>query len=273
MKAKDVMTRDVISVDKNERLTTVLEKMVKHRVSKLVVLDGGEPVGVITDGDIADELGALKNRGVSPSALHASSAMRRSFPKVAPDTEIPVLIEALVDHDAGLVTVVHDGVLLGVVTASDALTLVTSPRMLADIMTSRLQVVAPTDRVIHARRLMLDHGIARLPVLDGGKLVGIISEIDIALGFSHLKGTVADHRHSAAIDRFIVQGVMQQTLITATPEMTAKDAVALMRRDDVGSLPVVQAGRVVGIVTRTDLLKLVPREVPRETRASPTASR
>lgn len=258
MKAKELMTKDVLSVDKDERLQAVIDIMVKHRVSKLVVLDKKQVVGVITDGDIADELGAIKNRGVPASHLHASSAMRRKFPAITTDTPLHQVLDALQD-DAGILPVVESGHPVGVVTASDVLSLVTSTKPLADVMTNHLHVVAPTDRVIHARRVMLDSGIERLPVLDGGKLVGILGEIDLAVGLARLKGTVADNHQPAALQRFLVQDVMQQTVVTATPDTTAKDAVALMRRHDVGSLPVVRGDRIVGIVTRTDLLKLVPR--------------
>lgn len=258
MMAKDLMTTDVVAVDKNERLTTVLEMMVKHRVSKLVVIEGEQAVGVVTDGDIADELGALKNRGVAPSALHASSAMRRSFAKATPETEIPALLDALTEDGCGLVPVLRDQALLGIVTSTDALSLVTSPRPLEHIMSKKLHVAAPSDRVIHARRLMLDNHVDRLPVLDQGRLVGILGELDIALGFQRLKDIVADRRHPAALQRFLVQDAMQPTVVTATPETTAKEAVALMRRHDVGALPVMRGDRILGIVTRTDLLRLVP---------------
>ena len=258
MKAKELMTKEVLAVDKDERLQTVIDIMVKHRVSKLVVLDKKQVVGVITDGDIADELGAIKNRGVPASHLHASSAMRRKFPTATTDTPLEKVLEGLVD-DAGILPVVEGGHPVGVVTATDVLSLVASTKPLADIMTNHLHVVSPTDRVIHARRVMLDNGVERLPVLDGGKLVGILGEIDLAVGFARIKNTVADTHQPAALTRFLVQDVMQQTVVTATPETTAKEAVALMRRHDVGSLPVVRGDRILGIVTRSDLLKLVPR--------------
>ena len=257
-KAKDLMTKDVLAVDKDERLQSVLDTMVKHRVSKLVVTEKKEVVGVVTDGDIADELGAIKNRGVPASHLHASSAMRRKYPTAAADVDLPQLLDLLAD-DAGMVTILHEKHAVGVVTASDVLSLVTAATPLADVMTNHLQVASPTDRVVHARRTMLDHHVERLPVLDHGKLVGIVGEIDIALGLAKLKATIADNHQPAALARFLVQDIMQQTVVTATPETTARDAVALMRKHDVGSLPVVRGERIVGIVTRSDLLKLVPR--------------
>jgi len=257
MKAKDLMTKDVLMMDKDDRLQEAIDVMAKHRVSKLVVVDKGQVVGVLTDGDIADELGALKTRGIPASHLHVSSAMRKKFATATPDTPVEKLLEILLEGDIGLVPVLHEKECLGVVTGSDVLTLVTSTKPLADVMTNHLHVVAPTDRIIHARRMMLDHHVDRLPVLDSGKLVGILGELDIAIGFAKLKTTVADKHQAAALQRFLVSDAMQPTLVTATPETTAREAVVLMRKEDVGSLPVLRGDRIVGIVTRSDLLKLL----------------
>lgn len=257
MKAKDLMTKDVQTIDKDERLETVLDNMRKQRVSKLVVTEKGRVVGIVNDGDIADELGALKNRGVPASQLHATSAMRRKFPTASPDTDVATLVQLLVEQDAGIVPVMHDDVCVGVVTASDLLPHVRATTPLSDVMESHVQAVAPTDRVIHARRLMVDHHIERLPVLEGGRVVGIVGEGDIAWGLARFKDTVADNHQSAALQRFLVEDVMQRQVVTATPDTTAVDAVKLMKTRDVGCLPVVRGDRIVGIVTRSDLLRLV----------------
>lgn len=256
-KAKDIMTKSVLHVDKDERLEAALDTMRKTGVSKLVVMEKGAVVGVLTDGDIADELGAIKNRGVPASHLHASSAMRRRFATAAPETPLKELLGFLLDGDAGLVPVVHDRTCVGVVTASDLLSLVVSTEPVEDVMSKNLHVVSPTDRVIHARRLMLDHNIERLPALEGGKLVGIVGEGDIANGLARFKDTVKDQHQPAALQRFLVEDVMQRQVVTAPAEMPARDAAALMKKEDVGCLPVMRGERVAGIVTRSDLLSLV----------------
>lgn len=259
MLAKDLMSRDVVSVDKDERLESALHLMQKHRMSKIPVLEKGSIVGVLTDGDIADELGSLKNRGVPPSQLHATSAMRRAFATVGPDTPLKKVLEELSADDTGILPVCHGHTCVGVITTSDLLKLVTSERAVSDVMTSQLHVVQPSDRVIHARRIMLDHHVERLPVLDGGKLVGIVGEGDIAMGFAKFKTTIRDVHQSSALQRFLVEDIMQRTVITTTPDTPSREAAATMVREDVGSLPVLRGDRVVGIVTRGDLLKLVPR--------------
>src|SRR5438093_4209956 len=149
--ASDLMSREVVSVDKDERLEQVIDTMRKGRMSKLPVLEKGKLVGIVTDGDIADELGAIKNRGVPASHLHASSAMRRHAPTCAPETEGAAVVKTMLDEDAALLPVVHDRDVVGVITMSDALRFVDggagSARTLEQVMTSKLEVVQPTDRV------------------------------------------------------------------------------------------------------------------------------
>jgi CBS domain-containing protein len=258
--ASDLMSREVVAVDKDERLEQVIGTMRKGRMSKLPVVEDGKLVGIVTDGDIADEIGALKNRGVPPSHLHASSAMRRVFATCEPPTPAARVVELMLESDVGLVPVVHEHTLLGVITASDLLRLVRSDRALQDVMTTHVHAVEATDRVIHARRIMVDHHIERLPVLAGGRLVGIVGEMDIAAGLARFKSEVRDKHQPAALQRFLVEDVYQRQVVTATPDTRARDAAERMVKEDVGSLPVLRGDRLVGMVTRSDLLRTIPLE-------------
>ena len=255
-KAKDAMTKEVLTVDKDERLQSVVDLMQQKGVSKVVVAEKGHIVGIVTDGDIADELGAIKNRGVPAAHLHASSAMRRKFQTAAPETELREVAALLLADDAGIVPIVHDRICVGVVTLSDLLARVESPKPIGDVMHSPVYHVAPSDRVIHARRTMMDHHVERLPVLDGGKILGVVGEGDIARGLARFKADVKDSHQPAALQRFLVEDIYRRGAVTASAETSAKDAAAMMRAQDVGCLPIVRGEKVVGIVTRSDLVKL-----------------
>lgn len=258
MKVKDIMTRDVVTIDKDERLETVLELMDKKSISKIPVVEQGKLVGIISDGEIADELGALKNRGIATSTLHASSAMRRKFVTTNPDADVEDVVEVLQTTDIGVVPVVHDSVIIGIVTLADLLPLVKAKRSLRDFMITQLHSVGPTDRVIHARRLMLDHGVERLPVLDGGRLVGIVGESDIAFGLATFRKRFPDNHQAEQLKRFLVSDVMNTKLVTGAPDTTAEEAARVMREADVGSLPIVNGdGKIAGMITRSDLVKLI----------------
>ena len=86
-----------------------------------------------------------------------------------------------------MLPVVEKDKLVGVVTKADFLFLVDSKKSLESIMQKDIHAVSPEDRIVHARRVMIDENVARIPVVDQGKLFGIISDIEIAFAFAKLK--------------------------------------------------------------------------------------
>jgi CBS domain-containing protein len=261
MKARDIMTTKAIVVHKDDRIENVLDAMRRHNVSKLPVVDRDRLVGVISDGEVLEELGAFKNRQVEPSTLHVSGAMRRDFQVALPDTDLKVVIEECKKDGVGLLPVVESnpgGKLVGVITKADLLKLVTHATPLKHIMRKQLHSVQPAERLIHARRMMLEHGIERLPVLDGGRLVGILGELDIALALDDFKKKFPPEHQKHQIKNLVVEDVMRRDVVTARPDMPANQAAQLMLKEDVGGLPVTEDGeRIAGMVTRTDLLRLL----------------
>lgn len=262
MKARDIMTPKPVVVHKQDRLENVLDLMRRHNISKMPVVDDGHVVGVVSDGDVLEQLGAFKNREFSPSNLHVSTAMERSFQVVNPDQDVKFVVELCKREGVGLLPVVdpvNGNKLVGVITKADLLPLVHSPSPLRDVMKRTLHSVEPTDRLVHARRLMMDHGIERLPVIEGGHLVGILSEMDIALALDEFKKKFSPEHQKHRIKELMVEDVMRSTVITAPPELPARDAAQRMRKEDIGGLPVVtEQDRIAGMVTRTDLIRLIP---------------
>jgi len=109
-------------------------------------------------------------------------------------------------------------------------------------MTENPVTVEPDDSLAHAQSLMRKGKFRRLPVLQEGGLVGIITDRDIREHVGHLEHTK-------------VNAAMTETPVTVTPGITLESAAALMLRHKVGGLPVVDRGAVVGIITATDVLR------------------
>ena len=120
-----------------------------------------------------------------------------------------------------------------------------------------IHVVSPEDRVIHARRVMIDENVARLPVVDKGELLGIISDIEIAFAFAKLKKSFSLGRQKHKLDELTVKTVMKSPVLWTTPTTSTIEAAKIMMKYHIGSLPVIDDDSLVGIVTRTDLLKTV----------------
>jgi CBS domain-containing protein len=249
------MATDIVTVSKDRNLKDVLHLMEERNVTKIPVVENGNLVGIVTDGHIADKLGRQHNKAVQLTTLHASSVMEKDFIVAHPDEDLNVLLEDVGKPGLTMVPVVQGTKLVGVVTKADLLRLVESKAPLSTLMKKELKAVSPGERLIHARRLLLDNDIARLPVLEGGKVKGIIAEHEIAGAFASLK-TADAHVQRVNIRDLDVGSYMRRDVVTGHPEMSAKEAAQKMLKEHVGALPVVaDNGTIQGIVTRTDLIR------------------
>ena len=259
MKVKDVMTKEVIAVDKDVNLSYVLDLMKKHDITKIPVVEDKKLIGMVTDNVIAYKLGSIRKRGVPASRLHASSVTDKDIICISPDTDVIKILKDVGKPGPTMLCVVENDTLVGVITKADLLPLVNSKKQIREIMQKQLHTVSPDDRVIHARRIMIDEDIARLPVVDQGKLVGMISDNEIIFALANVKKSFSLGRQKHKLEELLVEDVMKTPALWAEPDMTATDAASIMLNKNVGALPLIENGKLVGIISRTDLLNTIPR--------------
>lgn len=254
---KDVMTKDVIFVDKDIDLKHVLDLMKKHEITKIPVVENKKLLGVITDNIIAYKLGSIRKRGVPASRLHASSVTDKNFETVTPDTDIKSILSKVGKPGPTMINVVENDKLLGVITKADLLHLVKCKNKIETVMQKQLLTVEPDDRVIHARRIIIDENVARIPVTQNGELIGMISDTEIAYALAELKRSFPLGKQKHQLDELLVENVMKTPVVTANIDTSISDAASIMLKNNVGSLPVLKNSKMVGIITRTDLIKTI----------------
>jgi len=116
-----------------------------------------------------------------------------------------------------------------------------------DVMTKKVISVRPNDKISKVSKLMMKHAISQLPVIENERVVGTVTEESI---IRNLSSTIADER---------VERVMQPPL-PSVPEDTSVSMIKPLLEDHPGVL-VVKKGDVVGIITRSDLLKIVSKTI------------
>lgn len=127
-------------------------------------------------------------------------------------------------------------------------------RTVKDILDSKgydIWAVKPDDTVFDAVKLMAERGVGSLLVLDGEKLVGIVTERDYA------RKIILDDKSSKDTT---VSEVMTKKVLCATPERTIEECMALMTDKRARHLPVVDHKRVIGVVSIGDLVKAMINE-------------
>ena len=111
-----------------------------------------------------------------------------------------------------------------------------------------VHAIAPDASVLDAIRLMAEKGIGALVVLDQGRLVGMVSERDYA------RKVILHGRSSQTT---LVREIMTEKVFTVRPEQTVEDCMALMTEKRIRHLPVVDAGKLAGMLSIGDLVKEV----------------
>jgi acetoin utilization protein AcuB len=122
--------------------------------------------------------------------------------------------------------------------------------------------VKPRDSAAHARAVMEQRRVNQLPVLEGPRLVGIVTDRDLRDAFPSLaESRVTRGPRAAGVDpaTIAVEDVMTRDVLTVEPDATLAEAARLLRRERIGALPVVAAGKPVGILARSDLLDALVR--------------
>ena len=147
-------------------------------------------------------------------------------------------------------------------TLSTQQALVSEPRQplrVGDIMAISPVTIAPSTSVQAAQALMQQRQIRHLPVLQDGRLVGMISDRDIRLALPSPATSLTVWEIRYLLDQLTVGEVMTYFVMTTAPDCPVTEAVGRMLRHKVGALPVVEGREVVGILTRTDVLRAFRR--------------
>jgi CBS domain-containing protein len=122
-------------------------------------------------------------------------------------------------------------------------------------MTPAPLTVAPSTPIPKVQELMLRRRIRHLPVVEEGRLVGIITDRDVRTVQPSPATSLAAREMHYLFDRLTVRAVMTRPVLTVTPHEPLAEAVRLMLENKIGGLPVIDGERLVGILTEVDLLR------------------
>lgn len=129
----------------------------------------------------------------------------------------------------------------------------------SDWMTSNVITIGRNAPISDAHRILKQNNIRRLPVVDGGKLVGMVTIGDVREASPSDATTLSIWELNYLWAQLTVERVMSQDLLTVTPETSVLDAAEMMLEHKVSGLPVLENGTLMGIITESDIFRMLVR--------------
>ena len=130
-----------------------------------------------------------------------------------------------------------------------------------DIMTTNVVTIPSSTSIADAKRIMQAHRFRRLPVVDKGKLVGIVTEHRLESVSPSKATSLTVWEVGYLLEKTTVKDIMEKSLTTVSPDMTVEEAIACAQANKVGALVVLDKGRVEGILTTNDVFYKIVNKV------------
>lgn len=263
VKAKDMMSTEVVTAECTEPLSELLGQMKKNDIYELPVLERGKLVGMVS-------YDALLKRRQFPLSSEARTVMV-SVPAVAEDDSVAHVAEALLSSDLRAVPVTHRSKVVGIISRGDLIRNLMNVKEVTalkvkDIMTPTPVTVGEKDNIEKARQAMKQLDERSVPVVDGdGRLVGVIGAREIV----QLVEGEGDKRNSRPLGNHVdlnitVESIMSSPAVSLPPDASMAEALGIMSDHRVSTVIIAENEKPVGVVAQTDVLEFVTSLKERE---------
>ncbi len=138
-------------------------------------------------------------------------------------------------------------------------------KLVRDWMTPHPITIDPKTTLPEAHKLMREAHIRRLPVIDRGRLVGIITLGDVREASPSDATTLSIFELNYLLSKLTVEKIMTREPLTISPNATIREAARLMLNHKIGGLPVMEGEHLVGIITESDIFRVLAQETEFET--------
>jgi len=242
-----------ITIDKDQRLSSVVKYFDKNGISRTPVLEKKRLVGMITERDVIEKIGSPSG-GLKASSYYVSSCMTHNPISVIPTQDVSYAIDIFTkEHFSGLPVMNKD---IHIITKTDILAHMDVDGVVAEVMKTKVFALRKEDRVIHARKIFLEEDPPLIPIIEEG-ICGIITKRDVLFGLYKFRDLVDKHQESI-VRNYTVEKIMSPQPVTTTPHTPLSEVKKILVQNDFNALPVINYdGKITGFVGKDEMMKKV----------------
>lgn len=255
MELKKYLT-DPILVDKDENLSTAMERMEKNDIEDIPVTNKGRYIGKLSYDDLANELGSVRKDNKPASRLHVSTAYQKDGGLLNTNMNVKTAASELVSRESTILLVQDDSKnIIGSLRSKDAIKKINIEKKATEIINKDFEVISPTDRVINARRRILKRGKKVLVIKEKKSILGIVTSKEIAKGMNSFRRLVPDEKQDSRIKNLLVEDIMENNYLETNPSTEVSSVSRKLESEREFLTLITQKNEVLGFINQIDLLK------------------
>ncbi len=267
-----------ISIPPNTSILDARDILIRHRIGRLVVEFNKKPIGIITEKDISRSISVFSGKPIAK--IMVRDIMSKKLITVNPDNSIYDCAKLMKENGISSVIVKNSrGKLVGVVTKTDLVSTFliqsTASLPISKIMTKKVITVSPNDSIFEVQSVLLNNKIRRVIVSKNKTPVGIITYRDFipAKTFDlYREFTDPEERteifwnpqinefnvnNISYLLTFLAKDIMSKQPFFVSPNDVVYTAAIIMIRHGISGLPVVKGKKLVGIITKSDIVNVI----------------
>ncbi len=273
-KVASYMTQPVITATSESNLIHVRNLMVRHKIGRVVIVDGGRIVGIISKSDFAKLLFNRKRYLKPLDVIPASEIMSTPVYATSPNRSIKFVAKFMAKHDIGSLPIVDDkGSLYGIITTTDILRAFSERcrGMLSvmDVIYREPPTISPTHSIFNVIDSLVQSKVKKVVVVDGNnRPLGVITRSDVLALFFNIgtafrigiyhKGVRNIYEIVKSNIMPIASDIMTPDPITVMPDEDLAKAADIMVKNRISCLPVINSkDSLIGIVIKDDIIKAI----------------
>jgi len=267
-----------ISIPPNTSILDARDILIRHRIGRLIIEFNKKPVGIITEKDLSKSISVFSGNPIAK--IMVRDIMSKDLVTVQQDNSIYDCAKLMKEHGISSVIVKNSrDKLVGIVTKTDLVSTFliqsTASLPISKIMTRKVITVSPNDSIFEVQSVLLNNKIRRTVVSKNNIPVGMITYRDFipAKTFDVYKEfTDSEERtevlwspqlnefnvnNLSYLLTFLARDIMSKNPFSVSPDDVVYTAAILMIRHGISGLPVVRGKKLVGIVTKSDIINVI----------------
>jgi CBS domain-containing protein len=274
IKVEDVMNEEIITIEDNEQVSHARNLMLKYGYSRILVLNQeAKLAGIVTEKDLTRKMRAKgpkwKRRPIDKISIHR--VMTPNPLSISPNRELREAVELMIKNNISSIPVVDEEEIVGIITKGELMEFYSQKFSgkwkVSDLMSRNVITVNENHSIGHVISIMEEERIGKIVVMRDQEPVGIITPANISFAdVEDLESGIEkiyflrpvegkSKRNVREVSLLTAGDIMKNDLIKIHQDEDAANVADIMIKNNISGVPVVENDELVGIITRTDLIR------------------